>query len=307
MVVRTKRSNLLLHFAVLAAGLVGVVDAAKKNYTSATDYENPTIGAELVHFRIATTEGSASTLACEDPGARCVFTKAYYSDVDFGDGQETSNGQGAVWAATVDSAVLTLGACTGSPDDDRNDCIVTCNANCTCDNISSSTTTTTAAAVATNKEGSSSSSGSSETSASSSTCTRVESRAPTMAPKTSPPVPAVCPKTQFDLHCPELMRTSLPAGIVHNYDCFNFCGGIWVSGCAFGSATCGILDCDNKTAVGSVTGQVFGCTKADFLQQATAPSATTNGGKKSSSSPRSSSLVTIMVLVCGMYISQFVL
>jgi hypothetical protein len=295
MVVRVSSYTLLLHAVLVACWAVIVVTG--KNYTSA-DYDNPTIGAELVNFRMETTEGAESTFACEDPGARCVFKKAYYSDVDFGDGQETSNVQGAVWAATVDSAVLTLGACTGSSDEDRNDCIVTCNANCTCDVTSPTAATTTA--VASNKEGSSSSS-----SGTSVACTQVESRAPTVAPKTSPPVPAVCSKAQFNVHCPELMRSSLPAGIVNNYDCFNFCGGAWVSGCAFGSATCGNLDCDNKTAAGTATGEVFGCTKADLQAAATATS--TNGGKKSSATLRSASWMTIMVLVFGVGISHLVL
>ena len=56
----------------------------------------------------------------------------------------------------------------------------------------------------------------------------------------------------------------MPPGIEQNYDCFNFCGGIFVSSCDF-SGQCGTLTCSNATAAGTMNGQVQGCTYQDYL------------------------------------------
>lgn len=211
------------------------------------DINDPKYGATLLHFDIDTADTAVSQFSCTDLGARCVFRRANYKSVKFGTGQESAEVQGTVWAATADSAVLTLGACTA--EDEENNCIVTCNANCTCGVTTTTTTTNTSdanfdAANATLQP-----------------CTKLPSRAPTRAPKSEAPVVAVCPKIQFEEFCGDLMNT-LPLGIEGNYDCFNFCGGVWTSNCDY-SGICGQNECGNKTAAGTANGQVYGCTVAD--------------------------------------------
>jgi hypothetical protein len=56
----------------------------------------------------------------------------------------------------------------------------------------------------------------------------------------------------------------LPAGNEKNFDCYNFCGGIFVSSCTDG--VCGNTNCDNETEVGSIDGIVKGCTYEHFEQ-----------------------------------------
>lgn len=71
------------------------------------------------------------------------------------------------------------------------------------------------------------------------------------------------------------MSNALPAGVTEGqYDCFNFCGGIWVSTCDF-EGNCGPLDCTNKTAAGTINGIVQGCTEAD-IQEGTNTSGSTS-------------------------------
>jgi hypothetical protein len=225
--------NAMLLSAVVTAGL------------NSLNYSNPTIGATRVNFVIDTNASAISKLSCATTGSRCGFRRGNYASVDFGKGQETEDAQGAVWAATDVTAVLTLGGCTAN--DTANNCIVTCNANCTC-----AYTTT----------------GSNAATAVPTSCTDVSSRAPTMVPQTAAPVPSVCPKIQFTQFCPDLVRNALPPGIDKMYDCYNFCGGSWISTCDY-SGSCGQTDCGNKTAAGTATGQVFGCTLADKTRGST--------------------------------------
>jgi hypothetical protein len=211
----------------LLAGAVG-----SSVYAQSFNFSDPKIGATLEHFVVATDDSAVTTFGCVDDGSRCVFRRSNYDSFDFGSGQETEEAAGAVWAAVVQDAALTLGPCISN-----DNCIVTCNANCTCSYV-------------TNDSGGPK------------ICTQVTSRAPTPSPKTEAPVFSECPERQFTEFCPQLMATAIPNGVEDNYDCFNFCGGIWVSTCDY-SGSCGLLDCDNKTAAGTLTGQVFGCLVSD--------------------------------------------
>ena len=200
--------------------------------------DDPRIGAALEHYDIDVTETAISRLTCADGGARCVFRRENFADFSFGQGQETEvYGEGATWAATVDGAVLTLHACTA--DQQGGSCVVSCNANCTC-------------AVTLDEN------------SLPEPCVEVATRAPTPAPKTEPPKFDECPKRQFTQYCPELMNTGLPIGLDDEYECYNFCGGSWVSVCDL-DGNCGPDDCANKTATGTMNGQVFGCTMQDKL------------------------------------------
>ena len=215
-------------------------------------YNNPTIGATLEHYDVDRTNNTKSAFTCKDGGARCVFRRSHFSSLSFGSGQNSEVvGEGAVWAATVDGAVLTLGNCnvTDFGDSARGACVVTCNANCTCALTADDDPSTTQP------------------------CTEVASRAPTPAPRTEPTAMAgtpsssstQCPNRIFDEFCGELMHgPGLPPGIEENYECYNFCGGIFVSSCDL-SGQCGDSSCSNSTASGTINGEVQGCTYQDYL------------------------------------------
>jgi hypothetical protein len=226
---------------LLSTVVVSVVIAQTNN----TNVDDPYVGATLENFEVETDTTAITKFACVDAGARCAFRRLSYESIDFGTGQETDDIQGAAWAATTEDAILTMGPCLTNGtivNDNDNNCVVTCNANCTCAYVSS-----------TNQEPQS--------------CNQLTTRVPTPAPETSAPVPRVCPERQFtDEFCPSLMQTALPEGVIDNYDCFNFCGGIWVSTCDY-SGTCGTQDCDNKTATGTITGVVKGCTIEHYNQK----------------------------------------
>lgn len=54
------------------------------------------------------------------------------------------------------------------------------------------------------------------------------------------------------------MQNNLPLGQEGMFDCYNFCGGEFVSVCSEGS--CGSSECENAGADGTVEGIVAGCT-----------------------------------------------
>jgi len=201
-------------------------------------YDDPRIGAALEHYDIDVTVNAVSRLTCADGGARCVFRRENFAYYSFGRGQETEvAGEGATWAATVDGAVLTLHECTA--DQQGGNCVVSCNANCTC-----------AVTLPENSVPE--------------PCVEVATRAPTPAPKDEPPAFDQCPKRQFTQYCPELMNTGLPEGLDDEFECYNFCGGSFISVCDL-EGNCGEEDCADKTATGTMNGQVFGCTLQDKL------------------------------------------
>jgi hypothetical protein len=238
------------HMKVTALLLVVLATAGDVN---SLNYSDPLIGKTLENFEVLTDDSAVTKFGCEDYGARCVFRRSNYKTVDFGPentSQETENEQGAVWAAVADGAVLTLGACTN-----EENCIVTCNANCTCTYVT-------------------------DDSADPQLCAQVISRAPTQAPKTEAPVANTCPQRQFTEFCPDLMSNAIPEGVDGNYDCFNFCGGVWISSCDY-AGNCGTLDCDNKTATGTLNGQVFGCTVTDISKLASSDGSNNKRSSKS--------------------------
>jgi hypothetical protein len=89
-------------------------------------------------------------------------------------------------------------------------------------------------------------------------CSLVVSRAPSPAPPTAAPIAQVCLELKNTNICPQLMER-VPSN--NFFDCYNFCGGLFLSACEFGG-TCGKLDCDNATASG-IDSLVLGCTDAD--------------------------------------------
>lgn len=258
----------LFYVAIAAFACISVA-AAQDN---STDFDDPLIGATVLHFDIETTVNSTTVIRCDDPGSRCVFRESQYSSHSYGDGQESANSQGSVWAAIVESAVLTVGECQPTGDDVG--CVVTCNANCTCEftteDEDGSDTLNAGDVTATER-----------VTSKPQPCAQHESRPPTMVPQGSAPVAAVCPKQQFTTHCPELML-NLPKGNLEEFDCFNFCGGAFVSSCDF-AGSCGNLECDNKTEVGTATGQVFGCTPADAKAAGAKATGTNGAGQRSNS------------------------
>jgi len=235
MMIRTMSPSLLL----LASCLLSIT--AQTQVDPLNPYDNPQIGATLQHYDVDRTDTAISKFTCADGGARCVFRRNNYLSVSFGTGQESQvEGEGATWAAVNDGAVLTLGACTVDDFDSTSSgasCIVSCNANCTC-------------AVTVDSD------------SDPEPCEQVATRAPTPAPGTDPPLHTQCPKRQFNTFCPELMNTGLPLGLDNEYECFNFCGGYFVSSCDL-EGNCGDVECSNKTATGTLNGQVLGCTLED--------------------------------------------
>jgi hypothetical protein len=207
-------------------------------FVQSQNTSDPQYGKALLYYDLSSPD-EFSRFACQDAGARCVFTRSSYESVDFGGGQETENIQGAVWSPLTDlsSTFLTLGPCDAEIPTTQ--CIVECNANCTC--------------VASTDE----------TFASTAPCDKLSARPPTPAPTQAPTVPQ-CPEPLFTAFCPELMTTRLPAGNEKNFDCYNFCGGVFVSSCVDG--TCGKTECDNATATGTMEGIVKGCTYEHFEQ-----------------------------------------
>jgi hypothetical protein len=252
------------------------------------NYSDPMVGAIDDNFEVVTDPTAVTKFICEDLGARCVFRRLSYAKIDFGTGQDTENEQGAVWAATKPDAVLTLSTCLSSNNIngyDDNHCVVTCNANCTC-------------AYETDDM----------VSGKPQLCNKMTTRVPTPSPKTEAPVPKVCPEQQFVKEfCPTLMQTALPEGNIENYDCFNFCGGIWISTCDVATGKCGPVDCDNKTATGTLNGIVKGCTIEQY--QAKSPTTTNSlsnlnaksGGTRQQNSYHNSFLfVMVSVIVSAM-------
>ena len=258
-------------FAAVAQG-----DDASFEVPDTFNISDPLVGATLEHYEVSTDPTALTRFACVDLGSRCIFHRLNYDSVDFGSGQDTENTQGAVWAATKEGAILTLGPCTGdnnnngvtatsrASDDDSNSCVVTCNANCTCGYITDDSTEP-------------------------QRCESLESRAPTPSPKTPAPVAKVCPQQQFASEfCPTLMnqRNSLPDGTIDNYECFNFCGGVWIDTCDIATGTCGTTQCDNATATGTLNGVVKGCTREHYnpSQQEDDPSANNNNNNNDGTS-----------------------
>ena len=93
----------------------------------------------------------------------------------------------------------------------------------------------------------------------------------------------------------------MPSGIEQNYDCYNFCGGIWVSSCDY-SGQCGTTTCDNSTATGTMNGEVQGCTYKDFVDYqamggAAAPGSPSSGGAAVLMLPPFAQRITGSVLV----------
>jgi len=91
-------------------------------------------GAALQHYDEDATETAIRQFSCADSGARCLFRRENFASVDFGEGLATQvSGGSTTWASTVPGAVLILGACTVvDPQGSNNDCIVSCNEDCTC-------------------------------------------------------------------------------------------------------------------------------------------------------------------------------
>lgn len=238
---------------ILASTLfvVAAQDDASFEVPGVFNFSDSAVGATLDHYEVSSDATAVTKLTCENVGSRCIFNRLNYKSIDFGTGQDTENTQGAVWAATTEGAILSLGPCTGndntatsraSSTDNGNSCVVTCNANCTCAYITEDTVNEPQL------------------------CQTLVSRAPTPSPKTAAPVPKVCPQQQFATEfCPTLMQSGgIPDGTIDNYDCFNFCGGIWIDTCDIATGTCGTTQCDNATATGTLNGVVKGCTREHY-------------------------------------------
>lgn len=257
-------SSIIISFLLFSTTLVVVITAQQDNNATSPSFEvpgvfnfsDPVVGATLEHFEVSSDITAVTKFACVDLGSRCIFNRLNYASVDVGTGQDTENTQGAVWAATTEGATLTLGSCSvgdttatsraSNTDDDNNNCVVTCNANCTCAYITDDTINDPQL------------------------CRALSSRAPTPSPKTAAPVAKVCPQLQFaDEFCPTLMQqpNSIPDGTIDNYDCFNFCGGVWIDTCDIATGTCGTTQCDNATATGTLNGIVKGCTIEHYYQK----------------------------------------
>ena len=284
---------------LLSPVLVAVITAQQNNDTSAFEVpdvfniSDPVVGATLEHFEVIGSDTTAVTkFACVNAGSRCIFQRLNYDSVDFGTGQDTENTQGAVWAATTEDAILTLGYCTAGDSStatsrandnhsvDGNSCVVTCNANCTCAYITD------------------------ETMDEPQLCRALTTRAPTPAPKTAAPVFKVCPQQQFaDEFCPTLMQqpNSIPDGTIQNYDCFNFCGGVWIDTCDIATGTCGTTQCDNATATGTLNGVVKGCTIEHYHQKLPSDTPNNDNGTSGSGSRFGVDLILVAITVIGMF------
>jgi hypothetical protein len=284
-----------------------VLTAAQQQTTLPTDNNNnstfevpdvynisdPVVGATLEHFEVSSDTSAITKFACVDLGARCTYHRLNYDSVDFGTGQDTENTEGAVWAAVKEDAVLTLGYCTAgdsrsttatsranalgsNEDSDGNACVVTCNANCTCAYVTD------------------------DTMDDPQLCRTLSSRAPTPSPKTAAPVSKVCPQQQFaDEFCPTLMQqqpSSIPEGTIQNYDCFNFCGGIWIDTCDIATGTCGTTQCDNATATGTLNGVVKGCTIEHYLQKSSSNNNPNNNNGSTGSSTKSRESIFVYLM-----------
>ena len=274
---------------ILVSTFIFVITAQQtENGTSSLPFEvpdvfnisDPTVAATLEHFEVSSDTTATTKIACVDIGSRCVYNRLSYESVDVGTGQDTEDIQGAVWASTTEGAILTMGTCSNTGGDntatsrsnninhdiviENNDCVVTCNANCTCAYITE------------------------ETMDEPQLCRTLNTRAPTPAPKPAAPVSKTCPQQQFATEfCPTLMQqqpSSIPDGTINNYDCFNFCGGIWIDTCDIATGTCGMTQCDNATATGTLNGVVKGCTIEHYNQKLSSGNTKENGFRTGSSS-----------------------
>jgi hypothetical protein len=182
---------------------------------------------------------TGATFRCTDSGSRCVYHSEAFASVDARQGLTNVNTEGDVWAA-LDAAsdTLIVGACTQPS---FQPCYVKCNAYCTCTQPDGTTP-----------------------------CTISATKAPSPTPPTPAPVPQTCPSQQNTNLCSQLMN-KVPSN--NFFDCYNFCGGIFISSCAF-SGKCGTLTCNNATASG-VNGTIVGCTDADRVST-TSSSTTTS-------------------------------
>lgn len=219
-------------------------------------FTNDTIGAAYEYFELSATNGAA-TIECINPGSRCVFQRDDYQNYNFGSGQETDTAQGATWAAlNPKDDVLTLDTCVVDADATAtsrksgtvfDQCLVVCNANCTC-GYSDGTP-----------------------------CNHSD-QPPAVNDITATTAPAApkhtsCPQQMFTEHCSALMNDpkALPPGLEENYDCYNFCNGTFVSSCDLQSGNCGSLSCEDGTEDGTVTGRVQGCTAMDRIPNVNPP------------------------------------
>jgi hypothetical protein len=205
---------------------------------------------EFVDFRVLTY----SKFTCEAKGFRCGYRKN-----DFGDYEMSANAQDSVGELggegnNIWSNVASVDDSLVLTDCQVDYCFVRCNYGCHCVLEDGNTTC---------EEG---------------------TPPPQAAPATDPP--AVCPEQINPQSCPDMI-TNAPAGT--EYDCYNFCGGNFVSTCDFGG-TCASYACDNQGPDGSPTGLVVGCTR-DMLNgnfenadgsAGDSPSPSTNGGGTSS-------------------------
>jgi len=111
-----------------------------------------------------------------------------------------------------------------------------------------------------------------------------------------------CPKRQFTNFCGELMNTGLPLGVEANYDCFNFCGGTWISSCDL-EGQCGDTTCKNSSATGTRNGEVMGCTLQDMISFT---SASSNSGAGGSRSLRSTTTLAVASVLVGITVAIMV-
>ena len=270
----------LYTFAILVAAVAAETFEAPDVF----NISNPVVGATLEHYVVSSEPSSVTKFVCSNIGSRCTYNRLFYESIDHGTGLEFETTEGPVWASINETSVFTLGPCTGDDNTatsrdsstvveiENNNCVVTCNANCTCAYITDASMNDPQL------------------------CSQVASRAPTPSPKTDPPVSQVCPQQQFATEfCPTLMNpNTIPDGTIDNYDCFNFCGGVWIDTCDIATGTCGATKCENATATGTLNGVVKGCTKEHY--NANLPTGDNQNSNETTSSARPTQLFGSMGL-----------
>lgn len=234
-------------------------------------YNPSTIGARPEIFNLP--KGMSANFTCVNGGSRCAylpkaFSKTYFGGRDAGSYTVTEDFGITRYLWTATSPKIHFFEATDCQMEPH--CEVGCHADCKC--IS--------------EEGS--------------PCPMVASLAPVVAPPVAAPVAKVCTKKQNTQHCPELMKT-VASRLV--YDCYNFCGGIFMSSCAYSdSKNCNIKACDNNTESG-VTSIVNGCTPSDRPAPTPAPNSlggpsgkSPGGGNSGSSSSRVATGAAVILL-----------
>jgi hypothetical protein len=255
-------------YSLLLFALVITTSTSQYTNTGTIGTTNDTILAAKEYYVVTKSNGVAQ-FQCVTSGSRCVFQRNDFTSTKAigSDSQISETIQAPTWAAiNVSSDRLQLNTCIGgststatataadtvstattrSTAADPKGCLVVCTAQCTCQYTDNSTGTDTTKDCLALPEAPSNN--------------EIIQEAVTQAPKQPNTKDVQCPQSLNTNLCTQMMALPPPAfekGL--QFDCYNFCGGIFISSCDLQTGKCGAITCNNATADGTNTGRVFGC------------------------------------------------